>query len=540
MELTEEQKYAFQQFINGQNIFISGPGGSGKSIFIKQLVRYLKHYKKKYQVCALTGCAAVLLSCGAKTIHSWGGLGLAKENIEDLANKIAIHSNKKKNWKYTDVLIIDEVSMMSEKLFNLLDLIAKKVRKNQEPFGGIQLVFCGDFFQLPPVGNELEQETCNFCFESSLFEQTFNLSNQIEFTKIFRQSDPIYTKILNQIRIGRISRKTVDILNQNLNRKLPDNGKIKPTILFPKKKQVDRINQQSMENLDSESKYFSVEKFLSPLKELKLIDQQKMNQVSEEKIKYEHDYILNNINCESCLELKKGAQVMCSVNLDFETSENPICNGSQGIVDDFDNDGFPIVKFYNGIVKTITPYKWTSENYPGVSIKQLPLILSWAITIHKSQGISLELAQIDIGSDIFECGQTYVALSRLISLEGLYLNSFNPYRIKVNPKVSEFYLQMRGHQSKNKLNPKFFKKINQIINQDNQDYKIEPDWTLSEDYWLYDHKDLSIVEISEFLQRSKENVKKRLKIILKGDSDFLKYLSILNKETLPEIEVNGM
>lgn len=540
MEFTKEQQYAFQQFINKHNIFVTGPGGSGKSIFIKQIVKYLKHHKKKYQVCALTGCAAVLLNCGAKTIHSWGGLGLAKGNIEDLANKIAIHSNKKKNWKYTDVLIIDEVSMMSEKIFNLLDLIAKKVRKNQKPFGGIQLVFCGDFFQLPPVGSELEPETCNFCFESNLFEQTFNISNQIEFTKIFRQTDPIYTKILNQIRIGRISRKTVDILNLHLSKKIPDNALIKPTILFPKKKQVDRINQQSMENLDSESKNFSVEKFISPVKELKLLDQQKMNLVSEEQIKYEHDYILNNINCESCLELKKGAQVMCTVNLDFETSANPICNGSQGIVDDFDNEGFPIVKFYNGIVKTISPYKWASENYPGIGIKQLPLILSWAITIHKSQGISLELAQIDIGSDIFECGQTYVALSRLISLEGLYLNSFNPHRIKVNSKVSEFYLQMKHQQSKNKLDAKSCKQINQIINLGNQNSQIEPDWDITEDFWLYDHKDLSIVEISEFLQRSKENVKERLKIILKSDSEFLKYLSNLNQETLPEIEVNGL
>lgn len=540
MEFTEEQQYAFQQFLNGDNIFVTGPGGSGKSIFINQIVKYLKHYKKKYQVCALTGCAAVLLNCGAKTIHSWGGLGLAKGNIEDLANKIAIHFNKRKNWKYTEVLIIDEVSMMSEKLFNLLDLTSKKVRKNQKPFGGIQLVFCGDFFQLPPVGNELEPETCNFCFESNLFEQTFNLSNQIEFTKIFRQKDPIYTKILNQIRVGRISRKTVDILNQHLNKDLPDNGLIRPTILFPKKKQVDRINQQSMERLQSESKHFCVEKFISPVKELKLVDQQKMNQASEEQIKYEHDYILNNINCESSLELKKGAQVMSTVNLDFETSENPICNGSQGIVDDFDNEGFPIVKFYNGTVKTITPYKWSSENYPGIGIKQLPLILSWAITIHKSQGINLELAQIDIGSDIFECGQTYVALSRIISLEGLYLNSFNPHKIKVNPKVSEFYLQMKNQQSKNKLDPKSCKQINQIINKNNLNNNIDQVWSLTEDYWLYDHKDLSIVEISEFLQRSKENVKERLRVILKSDSEFLKYLSNLNKETLPEIEVNGM
>ena len=440
MQLTSEQKYAFEKITKGENLFITGPGGSGKSVFIKELVKYFKNKSKRTQVCALTGCAAILLECSAKTIHSWGGLGLARGNIESLARKISMNKHKRQNWKCIDVLIVDEVSMMSEKLFNLIDLIAKICRNSDQPFGGIQVVFCGDFYQLPPVGDENNQETYNFCFESSLFDITF--PNKVQFTKIFRQKDPIYTKILNQIRIGRISRNTVEILKKYVNREIDLQSGFCPTILYPKKKQVDKVNKQSMENLETESRYFSLCKYIVPLEELSEIDRYKLNDLSEEQISYEHEYLINSINCDNNLELKIGAQVMCVINLDLDDNQNPICNGSQGIIKDFDFNGNPIVKFYNGRERTMSPHCWISENCSGIGVKQIPLILSWAITIHKSQGTSLELAQIDVGSDIFECGQTYVALSRLIRLDGLYLKSFNPCRIKINLKVVRFYSEL--------------------------------------------------------------------------------------------------
>ncbi len=135
--------------------------------------------------------------------------------------------------------------------------------------------------------------------------------------------------------------------------------------------------------------------------------------------------------------LKKGAQVMCIANLDMESPE-PIVNGSQGIVIDFVG-GLPLVKFNNGAKRTVGMHVWSSENHPTVGVKQLPLIYAWAITIHKAQGVSLDMAQIDAGSNIFECGQTYVALSRVKSLDGLYLTAFDPQKIKVNRKVQEFY-----------------------------------------------------------------------------------------------------
>ena len=163
----------------------------------------------------------------------------------------------------------------------------------------------------------------------------------------------------------------------------------------------------------------------------------------------ELDYLKKNISVEKELLLKIGTQVMCSVNIDLE-SENPIANGSQGIIVDFIKDNtssveclLPLIQFNNGDKRVIGLHTWNSETISGIGIIQIPLIYSWAITIHKAQGTTLDSAQIDIGNNIFECGQTYVALSRIKSLEGLYLIAFNPQKIKIYKKVEEFYNKIR-------------------------------------------------------------------------------------------------
>lgn len=173
MEYSEEQIRAFNKYIQRQNIFITGPGGTGKSALIKYIQK--DAYKKCFdiQVCALTGCAAVLLECKAKTVHSWSGIGLGNGTIEQNVTKIMKNKFAKATWKETDILIVDEVSMMSKKLFEMLDAIGKAVRKSTKPFGGIQLIFSGDFYQLPPVGNKDEPDTMKFCFESPLWNQIF-------------------------------------------------------------------------------------------------------------------------------------------------------------------------------------------------------------------------------------------------------------------------------------------------------------------------------------------------------------------------------
>lgn len=200
--LSKEQKIIFDKYINGDNIFITGPGGCGKTFLIKKIVIHSKNKYRKIQVCALTGCASILLECNARTIHSWAGIGLANDSIDKVVEKVVRNYKKKQNWLNIDVLILDEVSMLSLKLFKILDLIGRKIRKNNLPFGGIQLIFSGDFYQLPPIGNEDDIESMCFCFESIIWEQIFG--NPCFLLENFRQKDIVYNKILNQIRTGNI------------------------------------------------------------------------------------------------------------------------------------------------------------------------------------------------------------------------------------------------------------------------------------------------------------------------------------------------
>ena len=179
LSLSREQLIAFDKYVKGDNIFITGPGGSGKSALIKIIHKHAYNKFKDIQVTALTGCAAVLLNCKAKTLHSWAGIGLGNGTTEQLITKIKKNKFAKALWKGTDILVVDEVSMLSLKLFNTLNEIGKSVRGNLKPFGGIQLIFSGDFFQLPPVGDKDDPDTQRFCFESDNWNTVFqrNLCN---------------------------------------------------------------------------------------------------------------------------------------------------------------------------------------------------------------------------------------------------------------------------------------------------------------------------------------------------------------------------
>ena len=436
IEFTPSQQKAIDKFINKENIFITGPGGSGKSAVIRKIVEHADKTGIRYQVCGLTGCASVLLKCGAKTLHSWSGIGLGKGAIEIVSHKVAANKYKRNNWRNVDLLIIDEVSMMSEHLIELLDMTAKKCRKNNRLFGGLQVIFSGDFYQLAPVGDRDDESkrTHNFCFESPIFDQLFPNDNKICFNEIFRQTDNTYTKILNQIRVGKISKKSIKTLTDRVGKKYTGTD-IKPTRIYPLKKLVNKLNTTSMAKLTGSERKFKIE--AAPIPDMSSF--RELN-ITPDQIKTEIEYLKNNVNCDKTLVLKKGAQVMCIVNIDVDGSSGSICNGSQGVVEDFDSvTGYPIVKFRNGITRLMKPHSWDSELYPSVSVLQVPLILAWAITIHKAQGASIELAEIDIGNSVFACGQTYVALSRVVSLDGLYLTSFNYKKIKVSSKVKKFY-----------------------------------------------------------------------------------------------------
>jgi ATP-dependent DNA helicase PIF1 len=436
MEFSREQQIAFNKYVERKNIFITGPGGTGKSA----LIRYIQKdaYRKCFdiQVCALTGCAAVLLECKAKTVHSWAGIGLGNGPIDKIVLKVLKNRYAKATWKATDILVIDEVSMMSQKLFETLDAIGKAVRKNNKPFGGIQLIFSGDFYQLPPVGNKDEPETMAFCFQSPLWSQTFSLDNHVSLIKIFRQNDDIYQRILNQIREGRLRRSSNEALLHHVGKEIPQESDIRPTKLFPTRNKVDYINTSEMNKLTAPEIEYKI-KYHVDL-EMSEKDKQIRLQYTREQIQAELLYLQSNLLVDEIVKLKVGTQVMCVVNIQL-TNGDMLCNGSQGIIVRTQEQGLPVVKYRNGIVVTMGYHIWASETIPGIGVSQIPLIPAWALTIHKAQGATLDIAEIDVGSSVFECGQTYVALSRVKSLDGLYLTSFDAKRIRINKKVQEFY-----------------------------------------------------------------------------------------------------
>jgi ATP-dependent DNA helicase PIF1 len=328
--------------------------------------------------------------------------------------------------------------MLSLRLFHLLDDIGKIIRRSNRPFGGMQVIFSGDFFQLPPVGKEEDPESSQFCFESPRFNSMFPF--QIELKKIFRQDDEVYITVLNQIREGMIKRSSNELLLSLIAKEKPSDLVI--TKLFPKRFQVDAINAEKMEALEGEISTFELQRHTDlPLnsKEEKRI----RNSFTAEEIQIELEFISNSLLCDRLLTLKKGSQVMCVVNMK-EDGVDVLCNGSQGIVIKFcEVTKAPIVKFNNGIIRTMGRYVWPSDKIPGVGVSQIPLILAWALTIHKSQGSTLDMAEVDVGSGIFECGQTYVALSRVKNLNGLYLTSFDHTKIRVFRKVKDFYEALR-------------------------------------------------------------------------------------------------
>ena len=445
--LSPEQRYAFNKFTRGENLFITGPGGTGKTNLIKYMVHWGDANNKKYQVCALTGCAALLLNCGARTIHSWSGIKLAKGPNDAIIRNVCRNRNVVAVWKKIQVLIVDEVSMMSKKIFDILEEIGRTIRRNSRPFGGIQVIFTGDFFQLPPVGNITDPDTELFCFESERWRDVFKMENHIELVTMFRQTDPIYANMLLEIRRGKISEENKKILQNYVKREhvLNESG-IVPTKLFATKNKVEYINNMFFDRLEEQShefKYKVSTDCISYLDTGKIFPPEIMEKcrlMTFEEKQREVEYMVNNMPCSQTLVLKKGAVVMCTYNVDLEEG---ICNGSQGIIVGFSTSSIgrirPVVKFTNGIIITMEPQNWQSDDYPCIAVTQYPLCLAWALTIHKIQGATMNMAEMDVGNSIFEYGQVYVALSRIKSLDGLYLQSFNPMKIKANPRVIEFY-----------------------------------------------------------------------------------------------------
>lgn len=449
MSLSVEQELVIQKYREGKNIFVTGPGGTGKSYLLREILQDAERNNKRIQVCATSGRSAVLLNCGARTIHSWSGVRIPRGSREDIISKAVKRKITKKSWKQTDILIIDEVSMMSLFLFEILNDIGKITRNNYTKiFGGLQLIFIGDFFQLPPIGDNNEIDSSRYCFESDLWKEAFEIENHIKLTKIFRQNDENFIKILNQIRNGRITQSSHKILTDLIDKRYIDteNTGIVPVRLFPIRSSADNFNSIMFNKIDSEIKEYkckintNTKTFLEDGTPIPNEIIQEFRSVPREIIEYEIKSLVDSSPCIENLLLKIGTNVLLTYNLNVEIG---LCNGSLGTVIGFQGIGnlLPIVRFTTGQTVPIEFVSYQSTNHPCISFSQIPLKHAWGLTIHSSQGATLEMAEIDIGSGIFSVGQTYVAISRVKSLEGLYLLGYDPLKIKVSKKVIDFYSQ---------------------------------------------------------------------------------------------------
>lgn len=442
MKLSPSQQRVVDAIDRGKNVFMTGPGGSGKSALIRYLYeRAQKTQQVRVQVCALTGCAAILLGCRAKTVHSFAGIGLGHGTIQQNLQKILKNPFLMRLWRETHFLIIDEVSMMSMKLFDMLDQIGRRVRRNPRPFGGIQLLFSGDFYQICPIRQDHDPDTGRFCFESAQWASTFDTIIPLETS--FRQKDDVeYGDLLRRVRIGALTPDDIKTLEDRVS--VAVHVPIEPTVLLPRRDQVQRLNLGKMSQLPEREYTYTLEyKFDVPISEQ---EKQSRQTFSHQAMEMELQTIRKNMVCEDTIRLKKGSQVMCIVNLEPQR----LCNGSQGIVIDFHPEPphYPKIRFLNGVEMVMSPHIWASETIPGIGISHIPLILAWALTIHKAQGATLDAIEVDAGSSIFEFGQTYVALSRVTSLQGLTLTSFDPDKILVNPLVHAFYASIGTPQYK--------------------------------------------------------------------------------------------
>ena len=399
------QNIALKILKTGKNVFLTGSAGSGKTHTLNEYIIYLKSRKIQPTIVAPTGIAASHLN--GQTIHSYFSLGIRDEIdeqfIEDLLDKKYIQTKFNK----LKVLIIDEISMVSPSIFTSIDKILRAFKKNDIVFGGIQVILSGDFFQLPPISRSSDNK--RFSWQTLAWKELDLQTCYLE--KKFRQDDDILISILDEIREGNVSSKTHDILNSRMNVTLDTS--FNPTKLYTHNVDVDRINLSQLDKINETAQTF---KYTSEGTQSNVAKIFKSSLVQEEII------------------LKKDAIVMFIKN----NPEKCYINGTTGIVIDFSKDeNLPIVKLSNGYVVKVPLEDWSLENDKGkvtAKVSQIPLKLAWAITIHKSQGMTLDSAQIDL-SKTFEVGQGYVALSRIKNIQGLQLLGFNDTSLMVDPLI---------------------------------------------------------------------------------------------------------
>ncbi len=398
-----QQSKALAILKSGRNVFLTGSAGAGKTYVLNQYIKYLKQHGVPVAITASTGIAATHMN--GQTIHSWAGIG-----IKDFVSDRYLSSLRDKKYfrdkmDKVKVLIIDEISMLHRNQLDAVDYVLKFFKQNDEPFGGVQVIFSGDFFQLPPIGEEWEESKDKFCFMSDAW---VNSKVHICYlTEQYRQTNNELNQILNQIRSGLISQETIDLLESRIEY-FPDEADSQ-TRLYTHNMDVDRINKGQLINIDSSIKTFEAKVSGNPA----LVEVLKKSVLADE-----------------ILELKIGAKVMFVRN-NFDVG---FVNGTLGIVTGYSEKDEPIIKSLDGEFFVAKPETWAIEDENGkalASFTQVPLRLAWAITIHKSQGMTLDSAFIDL-SKAFEKGQGYVALSRLRDLKSLTLHGLNQTALEID------------------------------------------------------------------------------------------------------------
>ena len=406
-----QQDKALSLIKQGHNILLTGPAGSGKSYLLNQYINWARHHRRKVAVTATTGLAAAHL--GGQTLHSWAGIGV-NNTLPD--NYIYTMSDSRKaGILKTDVLIIDEVSMLHDYNLDMVDEAMRRIRERDEPFGGLQVILCGDFFQLPPVGNG-----GRFVTQSKVWNDMDIKVCYLE--EQHRADDLRLQEVLNAMREGVLKQRHLKWLLSRMS--IEPQGDV--TKLYTTNVDVELVNSAKLAELSGDTHYYL-----------------RTSKGTMEAI----ESLQNNVLAPDILLLKQGAIVMAVKN----DPEGKYVNGSTGRVLDFSEEGFPIVQFASRTPIVIYPQEWEKRSGERLvaGITQLPLRLAYAITVHKSQGMTLDAAEIDL-SKAFVAGQGYVGLSRVRSLDTLYLRGINQRSLMVSPEAQRLDKMFR-EQSKELL-----------------------------------------------------------------------------------------
>ena len=407
-----KQGIALEVMLSGESVLLTGSAGAGKTFVLNQFIRIAKNEGKHVSVTATTGLAATHL--GGTTIHSWSGIGISDELQPGFIEFMA--KGRREIIEKTNVLIIDEISMLHDYRLDMVDEVCRVVRKKDEPFGGIQLIMSGDFFQLPPI-NRGDSRAGGFVVNSRVWEELDPTICYLE--EQYRQDDEELLDILNSMRSGELRRNHAEKL---LSRVGVESGEDElMTELHTVNVDVDRLNDAKLALLEGDELFYT--------------------QTSTGGKNY-IESLQRSVLAPATLRLKKGALVMAIKN----SLDRKYVNGSLGIVIDFESGTeYPVVEFKNGKVVTMSPDTWELRDgdKKRASITQIPLRLAWAITVHKSQGMTLDAARIDLRKAFVE-GMGYVALSRVKNLHSLYLLGINRMALQVSEDAQTIDVTLRA------------------------------------------------------------------------------------------------